>query len=207
MYLSANTSRKLGRNELCSCGSQLKYKKCCLLTPNTAELSGKKLEAVHDILKNKANRVFGGNNNPIMIHQEQSSIKMSEVIIEFAEEFLDKMHTNSQKKNLLELACLAWNSALFAEEGIGLPDSDELLNSIELKNNDAEARDVLKYILSVLTHKKMDEYSHIDRVIVSYHFTDIGSTFRLDVASVISKKEMQKNGLGLERLKQLQLQK
>lgn len=66
-----------------------------------------------------------------------------------------------------------------------LPGSDELLDSMELKHNDTETRDVLRYILSVLIHKKMDEYSDIDRVIITYHFTDAGKEFRLDVASAI----------------------
>lgn len=140
-----------------------------------------------------------------MINQEQSTFKMSEVIIEFAEEFLDKMHTNSQRRRVLELACLAWNLAIFAEEGMEVPGPDEVLDSMELKNNDIETRDVLKYILSVLIHKKMDEYSDIDRVIISYHFTDTGKEFRLDVASAISKNEMKKTGLNMTYLKQLQL--
>ena len=197
MHLSSNSSRKLGRNVSCPCGSQLKYKKCCLLATGSSEVSGQKLKTIHGILKDKANRLLGDKDEVMMINQEQSVFKMSEVIIEFAEEFLDKMHTNSQRRMVLE----------FAEEGMELPGPDELLDSMELRNNDTETRDVLKYILSVLIHKKMDEYADIDRAIISYHFTDIGKDFRLDVASAISKREMKKIGLSMTQLKQLQLQK
>ena len=207
MHLSSNSSRKLGRNVSCPCGSQLKYKKCCLLATGSSEVSGQKLKTIHGILKDKANRLLGDKDEVMMINQEQSVFKMSEVIIEFAEEFLDKMHTNSQRRMVLEFACLAWNLAIFAEEGMELPGPDELLDSMELRNNDTETRDVLKYILSVLIHKKMDEYADIDRAIISYHFTDIGKVFRLDVASAISKREMKKIGLSMTQLKQLQLQK
>lgn len=202
MHPSAGSSKKPGRNEPCPCGSQLKYKKCCLLETGTNEISDTKIGAIHGLLKDKASRLLGGD-KIMMVNQEQSTFKMSEVIIEFAEEFLDKMHDNRQKRMVLELACLAWNLAIHAENGMEVPGPDELLDSMELKNNDTETRDVLKYILSVLIHKKMEEYSHIDRVIISYHFTDIGKDFRLDVASAASKNEMKKTGLSIAHVKQL----
>ena len=54
-------------------------------------------------------KILGSGKELLFISPDEKMIKMSEIIVEFADEFLQKMRTKNQKKRVLDLACLAWN--------------------------------------------------------------------------------------------------
>jgi hypothetical protein len=60
--------------------------------------------------------MFGSDKELLFVSPDEKMIKMSEIIIEFADEFLQKMHTKNQEKRVLDLACLAWNLGVFADK-------------------------------------------------------------------------------------------
>lgn len=188
---TANT--KLERNDRCHCGSHLRYKKCCLksdmLITQSEPFSTRKIKKIQAGLKEKAKQLLGNAKKVLFINpDDQEIIKMSEVIIEFADEFLQEMFTKNQRKIILELACIAWNIGIFIDKSRQLSDLNEIIDIMKIQDN--ETKKVLKYILSMLINKKLTQYSSIDRLIVSYQITETGEDLRIDVASVLSEKEL-----------------
>lgn len=189
---------KIGRNDPCHCGSHLKYKKCCLrsdeISAQNESLSQKEIKKIKEIqvrLKENVNKILGSDKKSLFINPDKKMIKMSEVILEFADEFLQKMHTKNQKKRVLDLACLAWNIGVFSEKTGQLPDLDEVINMMGVNDNEKNEKiEAFKYILSVLANKKLTEYSSIDRIIVNYKISDDGEDFRIDIMSMVSQKEI-----------------
>jgi SEC-C motif len=202
MNFAQSKNTKMGRNDPCHCGSNLKYKKCCLT--NNEIVSQNQLEKIKRIqsgLKNNAIQMLGSRKKLLFVSPDEKMIKMSEIIVEFADELLQEMHTRNQKKRVLDLACLAWNLGVFADKNGQLPDLDEVMDMMEVRDN--EKIEVFKYILSVLANKKITEYPHIDRIIVNYKITDDGEDFRIDVMSMVSQKELSLSKINPDRLKKL----
>ena len=183
---------KVKRNGPCHCGSNLKYKKCCLKnneivtqdTTNPVEI--KKIQAG---LKEKANQLLGNDKDLLFVSPDKEMIKMSEIIVEFADEFLQKKLTKNQKKRVIDLACLSWNLGVIADKNGQLPDLDEIMDMMGIKDN--ETIEVFKYVLPVLVNKKLTEYASIDRIIVNYEITDeTNDDVRIDIMSMVPKNEM-----------------
>lgn len=180
---------KLGRNDLCPCGSQLKYKKCCLLTEQKELISQQEIQKIRLGLKENTQNWIGNKTPSLFVEPDDQMIKMSEIIIELAEEFLDKVDTNKQRKVILELACLAWNIGVVVEQTEKFPDLDELIED-KMSIENTGVKEGLREILLALITKKLTNYAFIDRMIIDYKITDTKKDFRIDVVSIISSDEM-----------------
>lgn len=207
MNSAQSKNTKVGRNDPCHCGSNLKYKKCCLtnneiISKNQlGEIESEEIKRIQSGLKENASQILGSGKELLFVSPDEKMIKMSEIIVEFADEFLEKMHTKNQKKRVLDLACLAWNLGVFADKNGQLPDLDEVIDIMEVRDN--EKIEVFKYMLSVLANKKLTEYSSIDRIIVNYKITDDGEDFRIDVMSMVSQNEISMSKINPERLSKI----
>lgn len=200
MSTTQDNNKKIGRNDPCYCGSNLKYKKCCLKNNELIDLM--EIKKIQSGLKEKASQLLESDKDCLFVKPNKKMIKMSEIIIEFADEFLQKMHTKNQKKRVLDLACLAWNLGIVAAQDGQLPDLDEVIGMMEIKDN--EKIEVFKYMLSVLVNKKLTEYDLIDRIIVNYEITDdTDEDFRIDIMSMVSKKEISMSKINPERLNRI----
>jgi hypothetical protein len=180
---------KLGRNDLCPCGSQLKYKKCCLPTEQKELISQQEIQKIRLGLKENTQNWIGNKTPSLFVEPDDQMIKMSEIIIELAEEFLDKVDTNKQRKVILELACLAWNIGVVVEQTEKFPDLDELIED-KMSIENTGVKEGLREILLALITKKLTNYAFIDRMIIDYKITDTKKDFRIDVVSIISSDEM-----------------
>lgn len=208
MNLTQDNNKKIGRNDPCHCGSNLKYKKCCLknneLVSQDELIDPMEIKKIQSGLKEKASQLLGSDKDCLFVKPDKKMIKMSEIIVEFADEFLKKMHTKNQKKRVLDLACLAWNLGICAGQNGQLPDLDEVIGTMEIKDN--EKIEVFKYMLSVLVNKKLTEYGLIDRIIVNYEITDDADEdedFRIDIMSMVSQKEISMSKINPERLNKI----
>ena len=200
MIVLKNTTKRAGRNDLCNCGSNLKYKKCCLKSNSFdkkhTSFNSKEIHRIQEGLKEKTNQLLE-DNTAFINSEDHGLIKMSEVIVEFADEFLQKIDTMHRKRMVLELACVAWNIGVLAGESEELPNLDEMIDLMEIDNKETETKEVCKYMISVLANKKITEYSHINRVIINYKITEIGNELRIDVAYTASKDEVEQQNLGV----------
>jgi hypothetical protein len=128
--------------------------------------------------------------NTVFVSPEELGLrKMSEIILEYAEEFLKLTDTRSEKEDVIELAIAAWN--------IALADADKRFNLMDHfisdvcgveKNSDHWKRMVS--VLIILINKKLEEYPLDDRPILDYEFVKLNSGgYHLNIISGIEITE------------------
>lgn len=178
---------KIGRNDPCHCASGLKYKKCCLKSKQN-ESENRQLHLVQAGLKQKAREDLS--QKVVFLKPNSETIKMSEVILEFADDMLRHADTRSEKKKAIDIACLAWNLALFKQRN-----SEEYENQLnaflkQMGIKDKDDRNDMELLIGHLVDKKFNEYPMIDRLIVHYQVDLKKDELMLNVASTFSQAEV-----------------
>ena len=143
-------SSKLGRNDVCSCGSGKKYKRCCLITG--ASVKEKPLIAQHRIQKSMLDlkgRVLNNMGGTCIMHDGELGIKMSEIILDLADELLEAAETKSQYNNAIAITCIAWNVATLNSSEY----KQSLENGLNKMDDQLYQEDTLK-IIDALVEKK-----------------------------------------------------
>jgi hypothetical protein len=109
-------------------------------------------------------------------------LKMSEVIVEFAEPLLDAARDDREYRNALGLAIVAWNVSLLPERmwTATLPKHLRELASEE------DVADDLGHLLTGLIHRKERFYPHVRRLVLDYEITRSSGDRRLDVVSTLA---------------------
>lgn len=104
-------------------------------------------------------------------------IKMSEVIENFIEPYMDLADTEANLRKLLTLAGLAWNTALFPKE-----ERAKMLDD-GLATLPPEARPGLKAFVEEMIKRKDQHFSEIRRAVVDFEVHTTKDGFYLNVAS------------------------
>ncbi len=179
--------KKIGRNMPCPCGSGKKYKKCCLQSmtfenhnrdDNVKDVSVIKMGQK---LMSKIKKRWHDKSFRIIDSEKIDTIKMSEIIIEYADELLNYADTIEQKEKAIMLAVVAWN--------LGLTDKKEqeienFLKTMKIKKQSNNWDDLFN-ILQGLIYKKQAQYASIKRFIVDYQFVKLDDGFHLNIASLV----------------------
>ena len=119
------------------------------------------------------------------IANPKGEVKMSEVLEEFVEPYLDAAHNHSQREKLFSIAIIAWNLAILPES-----DRQSMINKFlkeALNTNDPLTRQDTKGILDELIARKQKFFANNQRLIVDFELQDTGSSFHLSVASMLSR--------------------
>jgi hypothetical protein len=178
---------KIGRNDLCPCGSGLKYKKCCL---KSEQVDSKEIR-MHHIQTGFKQRIRKNlSDEAIFLDPTTETIKMSEIILEFAEDMLRNSDTRSEKENAINIACLAWNLAWIKQK-----DNKEYENQLasfikEMGIKDKDYINDMESLINALVNKKIEEYPMIDKLIVHYQVDFHKDELMLNVASTYSPEEV-----------------
>jgi hypothetical protein len=94
--------------------------------------------------------------------------KMSEVILEFLDPYMEDVNTPERMDRLLSIGVLAWNAAL-------LPASqrDELLQKLQksLETRPPEVQEELRHFFTELIQRKESSFAHNKRFIIDYQLT------------------------------------
>ena len=152
-------TRKIGRNELCSCGSGLKYKKCCL---NTSNENFTQLEAM--------TRKQVGQNDITIIHNPKNQEKISVLILEMIDQYNLKTHTFEQTKSLVCLACIAWNLALETDQDTRREETIKAAKEAANASDEQTTNDFIS-LMHHLVSKKLLDYPDNKRYIVDFNVT------------------------------------
>jgi hypothetical protein len=114
-----------------------------------------------------------------MVASPQGAIKMSEVLEEFVEPYLDFAQNRSQREKLFSIAVIAWNLALMPE--------NERQQIIEqgTTGNDPLARQDAREFIDELIARKQTLFAENKRYIVEFQLQDTGKTLHLSVASTL----------------------
>lgn len=178
---------KLGRNELCCCGSGKKYKRCCLL--NEQEFPRKRTTISPVAQRESAQRLVSrakehiGDDGTILV--DGLELKMSGVILDLADFLLKAAKTKSQHESAIALTCIAWNIAVLGPEH-GQKSWDAFFNKIDGFDCNEDIHD----IMSALIVKKRLKYDHITRVIIDYDLLMNKNDIHLTIMSVVPEDEL-----------------
>jgi hypothetical protein len=113
-------------------------------------------------------------------------VKMSEVLEEFVDPYLDFARTRQQRRKLFEVAVLAWNLTLLPEDS-----QQQMVEKIieeGITGRDPLARQDTRQILNEMMERKEQLFADNKRYIVNFNLQDTGQTFHLSVASTLMKQ-------------------
>ena len=111
--------------------------------------------------------------------------RMSEVLLEFVEPYLEFADTEEAHQTLLMMAIMAWNASLYSD-GEGQDMIDRVLQKATSAAPE-ELRTDLREIMSALIARRRRDFSEYTRAIVDFELTDTGKGYRLLVASTIEE--------------------
>jgi hypothetical protein len=151
----------------------------------------KNLEALRQKMQKEG--IFGElvANMPI---EPKGAIKMSDVLQEFVEPYLDTVHNLQQCKTLFNLAAIAkrcckqfaWNAAVICESE--QQTIDEFLEE-NLATVETPIQQGAKEIITQLITRKHQHFSHIKRLIMDFDVTQSGQRYDISVASTLVETE------------------
>jgi len=124
---------------------------------------------------------------------ESDSVKMSEVIIDFAEPMLKHSKSFEDQRKALETAILLWNISMLPEE----KQVEHTLNlGINLCGEPSEANMELYRILAYMLARRQSLFSGIPRFVQDFEVLEQPGGFHLNVAHYRLNKESKKTGSG-----------
>lgn len=181
---------KLGRNEVCYCGSGKKYKRCCLsLAVTHPRVDTRQSNAIQ--LKNTErfhNRVQQSMGDKCSIFQgELNGVKMSAVILDLADFLLEVAHTKERQKAAITITCIAWNIAV-----AGMEKAQKLFDAyFEAIDDPIHQQDTLDIINAIIERKQL-LYPEINRLILDYEVVGTKNNLHLNVVSTVPDEDVAK---------------
>ncbi|MBY0272891.1 MAG: SEC-C domain-containing protein [Alphaproteobacteria bacterium] len=188
---------KVGRNDPCLCGSGKKYKKCCLLnSENFEDKDSLDQAALLQTMGDKVKKQYKDESIMMGTSDELGLDRMSEILLEFAEELLDSAKNDEEKEGIIMMAIIAWNIAIITDEDIEstIDCIDDYLQSLDFKKK-SEEKEAVSCVLHALVEKKWIEYPDVQRFIVDFEVIETKDQFRLNVASLVAPVDKSKHSL------------
>jgi hypothetical protein len=140
----------------------------------------KELAAFKSFKQEIENSVEG--TNAVFVETPKNLAKMSEVLMEYIEPFLEGTETYEECSNLLEIAVMSWNMALVSEEK-----GQELLKKIFPGNSsdpeEIEDEKEVQRIVKKLIKRKLKFFAEEKRFITDFKLTENSGRFHISVAS------------------------
>ena len=103
--------------------------------------------------------------NSQIVRDPPGEAKMSEVLLDLVEPYLESAQTEDALRKLLTVATVAWNAALMGPE-----ECEEVFQDTE-KVLPPEAREAFRVILGALIQRKLELFPDITRMIINYKLT------------------------------------
>ena len=111
-------------------------------------------------------------------------VKMSEVLEDFVEPYLESTETKESMRRLLTLGTIAWNLALSPEsERQGV--IDRVFND-DLLGGDKKLKAEIQGLIEELITRKNRYFSENRRMIVDFELKELGNDYHISVASTLS---------------------
>ena len=118
-----------------------------------------------------------------MVTNPKGEVKMSEVLEEFVDPYLETAKNRSQREKLFSIASLAWNLAIVSEK-----ERQSMIDQMigGLKESDPLAQQDIREIIDELIERKQTFFAENKRYIIDFQLQDRGNQFHLSVASTFS---------------------
>lgn len=133
--------------------------------------------------KSKLEREPIGSENVVFSSTEEA--RMSEVLTNFIAPYRQEVDTEESYQRLLELAVMAWNTALLPEPEQQMMINTMLTEGFPKLNKEIEqgVRDILEQLIT----RKKQYFSENKRLIIDFELKDTGKDYHLSVASTLSE--------------------
>ena len=110
-------------------------------------------------------------------------MKISQMIIDFASDFIDLGKTIEKKQNHLNVACTAWNIALLPTYQRQAALNDFLTQYKALNPHESDVGHV-KHDMELLIQQKMELFPHVKTPITQATIQDSGDTYSIVAAAL-----------------------
>ena len=108
-------------------------------------------------------------------------MKMSEIILDFAQPLLEHAPDDEGYKSALSIAILTWNLTLLPEKEKKKTEK-KMINEL---GQTLSGKKILKNVIQELTKRKIEPFSHINRMITDYHLDCTGDSYHFNVISTL----------------------
>ncbi|MDA0266853.1 MAG: hypothetical protein O2890_15540 [Cyanobacteria bacterium] len=120
-----------------------------------------------------------------IIPNPKGEVKMSAVLEDFVEPYLDGNESDQAFEAFLNIAVIAWNIALFPEDQ--QPQKVDLIVAKAAKGN-TQIQQEMRSVLEELITRKQQHFASIKRQIVEFQLKGRGKNMHLSVAATLSPK-------------------
>jgi hypothetical protein len=123
---------------------------------------------------------------PEVVTNPESAEKMSEVLIDFVNPYIDSIETDEQRKTLYNTAMLAWNLSFVAlgQQSLML---EKAIAQICTPGNPSIQTELKERINQMIT-RKLKHFADNQRRIMEIQISDYGEQYHLSVASTLTQK-------------------
>lgn len=182
--------QKLGRNDICHCGSGLKYKRCCLkngvlsrdMMPSTISLASQQESQKRLVQRAQKNMGDG-----YTLLKGSLPTKMSAIILDLADFLLKAASTKQQEHSAISITCLAWNISIL-DSTRGQEYLDKFFKDKDDPDFKADAEDIIETMIA----KKRHYYPDINRIIVDFELLQNKKDIHLTIMSIVPEEEAAK---------------
>ena len=123
-----------------------------------------------------------GDKNTVFVNTPKNLPKMSEVLIEYIEPYIEDTDTYEERANLLEISVMSWNMALVSEE-----ERQELLKTLfpgdSSDPEEIEDEREVQRLIKKLIKRKLKSFAEEKRFITDFKLTQNSGRFHISVAS------------------------
>ena len=120
--------------------------------------------------------------NAVFVETPKNLAKMSEVLMEYIEPFLEGTETYEECSNLLEIAVMSWNMALVSEEE-RQEELKELFSDNASDPEEIEAEKLIQKLMNKFIKRKLKFFAEEKRFITDFKLTENSGRFHISVAS------------------------
>jgi hypothetical protein len=120
-----------------------------------------------------------------IVIEPSGEVKMSKVLTDFVEPYLEFTETEEDHRKLLTLAVMAWNASFLPEK-----EQQEMIDRVldkGIPTGTEELKVGLKGIVNELIVRKRIYFSEYTRRIIDFEVTDRGRDYHLAVASTLEE--------------------
>ena len=120
----------------------------------------------------------------VFVENPKDFRKMSEVLLEYVDPFLEETETYEDRSNLIDFAVMAWNLALIPEES-RKELVTEFVTEVCPEIEEIEEQKTLKRLMNQLIKRKLKFFAEEERFVKEYKLTENGGRIHLFVASSV----------------------
>ena len=120
-----------------------------------------------------------------IVIEPSGEVKMSKVLTDFVEPYLEFTETEEDYRKLLALSVMAWNASFLPEK-----EQQEMIDRVldkGIPTGTEELKAGLKEIVNELIVRKKIYFPEYTRMIIDFEVTDTGRDYHLAVASTLEK--------------------